>query len=171
MSNSSSGSGRSNMGSPSESGSINRSATSRSNPNTSSVTNNTNRIANNVRNMANKERITTPSASTPIKNPPVTHPADATTIVGSKRLPIRIQEGTNKPETIGGRMYTGHAINRMQGRGIYPSVVENVIKTGRSGPGNTKIETAHYDSKNNLTVVTDTASGRVVTVRPGKAKV
>jgi hypothetical protein len=162
MSNSSSGSGRSNMGRPSEAGSINRSATSKSNPNTSSVTNNTNRTANNLRSMANKER-PTPPASTSLKSTPANRPADATTIVGSKRLPIRIQPGTNKPETIGGRMYAGHALDRMQGRGVYPSVVENAIKTGLVTPGHTKGRSVHYDPKNNIKVITNTNNGRVIT--------
>jgi hypothetical protein len=43
-----------------------------------------------------------------------------------------------------GRKYTGHALDRMQGRGIPPSKVEDVIKRGKRSPGKdpgtTKIE-------------------------------
>nr|WP_256464645.1 DUF4258 domain-containing protein [Erwinia amylovora] len=40
----------------------------------------------------------------------------------------------NQPATISNREYSGHALDRMQDRGITPSVIENVIKTGKSTP-------------------------------------
>ena len=51
--------------------------------------------------------------------------------VGSKRSPIEIQPGTNAPANIDGRDYTGHALDRMQGRGIPPSVVNDTIANGQ----------------------------------------
>jgi hypothetical protein len=58
----------------------------------------------------------------------------------------------------------------MQTRGIPPSVVENTIQhgvPGRPQPVGSGT-TSHYDPVNNITVITDTASGRVVTVFPGR---
>jgi hypothetical protein len=49
-------------------------------------------------------------------------------------------------------------------------VVENTIQNGTSIPGKMPGTTAHYDSVNNITVITDTGSGRVVTVAPGQIR-
>ncbi len=78
--------------------------------------------------------------------------------------------GPNQPTTIGGRAFTGHAIDQTQARGILPSVVENTIQHGVPGrPQPVGSGTASYfDSVNNITVIADTASGRVVTVFPGQ---
>lgn len=72
----------------------------------------------------------------------------------------------NQPAVVNNRDYTGHALDRMQDRGITPTVVENVIKSGISTPsrGGT---TSYYDSKNNISVVTN-STGKVVTVKYGK---
>jgi RHS repeat-associated protein len=73
----------------------------------------------------------------------------------------------NVPTTINGRNYSGHAIDRMQERGFVPSVVENAIKTGTATLGNTPGTTVFTDLVNNLRVIVDTATGRVITVIPG----
>jgi RHS repeat-associated protein len=73
----------------------------------------------------------------------------------------------NSPTTIAGRDYTGHALDQMQARGLTPSVVENTIQNGIQSAGNTASEIVHYDPVNNVTVVTDTSSGRVVTAYGG----
>nr|WP_274604362.1 DUF4258 domain-containing protein [Erwinia persicina] len=72
----------------------------------------------------------------------------------------------NEAGTISNREYSGHSLDRMQDRGIMPSVVENTIKTGVATPsrGNT---TSYYDATNNVSVVTN-SSGKVVTVKYGK---
>ena len=71
----------------------------------------------------------------------------------------------NKPTKIGGRNYSGHALDRMQDRGIMPSVVENTVKVGKSTPsyGGT---VRYYDSANNITVIIN-SKGKVVTVTYG----
>ena len=60
------------------------------------------------------------------------------------------------------------SLDQMQNRGITPSVVENAIKTGNASPGNVAGRTIFRDSSNNISVVTDTATGRVITVRGGQ---
>lgn len=42
----------------------------------------------------------------------------------------------NAPETINGRNFSGHAIDRMQERGFTPSVIENTLKSGTRSAGN-----------------------------------
>ena len=72
----------------------------------------------------------------------------------------------NMPTNIGGRDYSRHALDRMQDRGIPPSVVENTIKNGKKSPSRDGTF-SHYDSTNNVTVITNN-SGGVVMVRYGK---
>jgi len=55
----------------------------------------------------------------------------------------------------------------MQGRGLYPSVVENAIQTGQRFAGNTSGEAGFYDVINNVTVIINALNGTVVTTRFG----
>lgn len=73
----------------------------------------------------------------------------------------------NAPETIGGRDYSGHAIDRMQERGYTPSVIENALRTGTRSAGNKPSTSVFTDSTNNLRVITNSETGRVITVIPG----
>ena len=82
--------------------------------------------------------------------------------VGRSGSPIEIQPGTNEPGQINGRPYSGHAFDRMQGRGIPPSAVEDAINNPAStaaGRGGTTI----YRGSDGVTVVVR-SGGRVVTV-------
>lgn len=45
--------------------------------------------------------------------------------VGRKGNPLHIWDGTNRPGSVNDRDYSGHAFDRMQGRGIPPSAVED----------------------------------------------
>ncbi|MDR1423274.1 MAG: DUF4258 domain-containing protein [Azoarcus sp.] len=72
----------------------------------------------------------------------------------------------NEPTVINDREYSGHALDRMQERGLMPSTIENTIDTGtqfttRAGT------TGFYDAVNNLRVIVNSVTGRVVTVIPG----
>jgi hypothetical protein len=51
-----------------------------------------------------------------------------------------------------------------------PSVVENAIRVGESMPGKRAGTTAYYEAENHVTVIADTATGRVVTVSSGRIK-
>jgi RHS repeat-associated protein len=93
--------------------------------------------------------------------------ARATEPVGRRGNPIKV--GTpdaphNAPAEIGGRTYTGHAVDQMQGRGVPPSAVEEAIEHGTASPGHDPGTTVHTDSKNGVTVVTGDSDGRVITV-------
>ncbi|MDI5984186.1 DUF4258 domain-containing protein [Halomonas sp. M4R5S39] len=76
------------------------------------------------------------------------------------------QPRRNDAAAIGGRTYSGHALDRMQDRGITPSVVEDAIRNGHSNPsrGGT---TVYHSPVNNVSVVVN-AQGDVVTTRYGR---
>jgi hypothetical protein len=115
-------------------------------------------------------RITVSQIEPPIMEPlpPAAEPGSpASAPVGSSRVPIEIQPGTNKPATIEATPYSGHALDQMQGRGIPPSAVTDTILNGQTSPGNKPGTTAHYSPANNLTVITDDSTGNVITTRKG----
>jgi len=70
----------------------------------------------------------------------------------------------NAPGTVGGREFSGHAFDRMQERGFVPSVVENAIQHGAATPGSAAGTLRHFDPVNKFNVITDAATGRVITV-------
>jgi RHS repeat-associated protein len=87
--------------------------------------------------------------------------------VGTTRNPIEIPRGTNAPGQFGGVPFSGHAFDRTQGRGIPPSVVTNTIFTGQRSPGSLPNTTQYYDRVNNVTVVVNSTTGNVITIRNG----
>ena len=60
----------------------------------------------------------------------------------------------SKATEIGGRLYNGHAVDQLQARGIYPSVVENTIKVS-NGVLQLNGRTRYYDRVNDITVILD----------------
>lgn len=58
----------------------------------------------------------------------------------------------------------------MQRQGITPTTVENAIRPENAVVGKRPGTTAYYDNKNNITVITDTNTGSVVTVDFGRIK-
>ena len=84
------------------------------------------------------------------------------TPVGHRGKPINVIPGTNKPTTISGRKYTGQALDRMQERGLTPTVIEDTISRGTPTPsrgGTTVIKTDQAG-------VVINSAGDVVTVYP-----
>jgi filamentous hemagglutinin len=82
---------------------------------------------------------------------------------------MTVPRGTKVPATINGVDYSGHAIDQMQGRDVPPSAVQNAIQNGvvyPTGAGTTGV----YDSVNNVRVITNSATGLVITVIPGAPK-
>ena len=70
----------------------------------------------------------------------------------------------NAPEVVGGREFTGHALDRMAGRGLVPSVIENAIKTGTPVVDEVAGTIRYYDPVNKVGVIVNKATGRVITV-------
>ena len=68
----------------------------------------------------------------------------------------------NKADYINGREYSGHALDRMQDRGILPSIIENAIRTGEKKTDELGIST-YKDSINGVKVITND-KGKVITV-------
>jgi hypothetical protein len=85
------------------------------------------------------------------------------TPVGRRGNPIEVEPGTNRPTIIRGRRYSGHALDRMQGRGIPPTVVEDTIQNGQESAGNTSGATIY---KGDGVIVVTGENGTVVTVVP-----
>lgn len=69
----------------------------------------------------------------------------------------------NTPGTVGGRQFSGHALDQMQNRGLTPTVIENTIKVGQRFPGKTQGTVRIFDAENSVTVVMN-ARGSVITV-------
>jgi hypothetical protein len=86
--------------------------------------------------------------------------------VGHKGKEIHIAPGTNAPAIINGRPYIGHALDRMQQRGLTPSMIEHVIKNGAASPGNKPSRWVHFDPLNKVSVITE--NNKVITVIFGK---
>jgi hypothetical protein len=103
-----------------------------------------------------------PDHPKPFEDPPASAP------VGRSGDPIEIQRGTNAPAAIEGLLFSGHALDRAQGRGIPPSAVQDTISNGRASTGKRPGTTDYYSPANNVTVTVDTLTGRVVTLRQGK---
>ena len=91
----------------------------------------------------------------------------ASTPVGRKGQPIKVAP-SNKAKVINGRPYSGHALDRMQEHGITPSVIENTMKHGTVGPGNTAGTSAYYDPNNNFSVIVNNETGNIITTGYGK---
>lgn len=77
-----------------------------------------------------------------------------------------LQAVRNEATVISGRGFTGHALDQMQNRGVMPSVVENTLQQGRpfvTRPGTS----GFFDPVNNVRVIINSETGRVVTVIRG----
>lgn len=87
----------------------------------------------------------------------------ASTPVGRLGSPLSMAPGTNAGTTIGGRFYSGHALDAMQPRGLVPSVIEDTIARATASPGNVP-GTIKYVTEQ--AVVVTNRSGQVVTAYP-----
>ena len=89
---------------------------------------------------------------------------------GSRRNQLQSPPGRprNDPMMLGNRLYSGHALDQMQNRGIPYSVVEQAIREGIPLPGNEPGTTQYYDPTSHVSVIVDDATGNVITIRYGK---
>jgi hypothetical protein len=101
----------------------------------------------------------------PLRNPP--RPATTPVWRGAGEMLTPGAPSQNPPGQVCGRSFSGHAFDRMQGRGLTPSVVLDAIQNGQRFPGNSARESIFYSPNNNVSVIVNTANGRVVTVRQG----
>ena len=86
---------------------------------------------------------------------------------GNRNNPLKKfkeQDHINKPTTIDGINYSGHAIDRMQERGVIPSVVKNTIEKGIKGIGNKEGTFKFSDPINGVEVITN-KDGVIITVK------
>lgn len=87
----------------------------------------------------------------------------ARTPVGHRGKPLQVQPGSNRPTTIGGRRYSGHALDRMQERGLTPTVIEDAVRNGVRSAGNDPGTFVHVTDA--ARVITGRA-GNIITVMP-----
>jgi RHS repeat-associated protein len=88
--------------------------------------------------------------------------------VGSRSAPLfNAREDAaalgNVATKVGGRLYSGHALDQMQNAGIYPSAVQNTIRWGQMVPSSRPGTLRYYDVVNDISVVIGEDSGNVVT--------
>lgn len=72
----------------------------------------------------------------------------ATGYRGSKGFELvhpKYQPARNSAAEINDRLYSGHALDQMQNRGIMPSVIENTLKIGKEFPGKTAGTVGYYE--------------------------
>ncbi len=69
----------------------------------------------------------------------------------------------------GGADIRGHALDRMQNRGVVPSVVEDSIRNGKSFSAGNPARRQQYSPSNNITTIAE--KDDVVTTRFGKPKI
>jgi RHS repeat-associated protein len=84
-------------------------------------------------------------------------------VMGYRGKMIKIRPGTNTASEIGGRRFSGHALDRMQERGFTPSVIEEAINYG------TKIldeRGAYIYESGDVRAVVEPSDGGVITVIP-----
>jgi len=74
----------------------------------------------------------------------------------------------NSDSIIGGRRFTGHALDEMQNRGIPPSVVEDAIVNGIQSQDPIPGRQRSFSPDNRITVITE--GGDVITVVPGRQR-
>jgi hypothetical protein len=76
------------------------------------------------------------------------------------------QKIRNSQTIINGRKYSGHALDRMQDRGYTPSVIENVLNTGKAQISELGVVN-YYDPINRIKVVVS-KGGQIITIIPGR---
>jgi hypothetical protein len=71
----------------------------------------------------------------------------ASSFHGRKRFQLQAPAGPprNPPGELNGVPYSGHAFDQMQNRGLLPSVIDNVVRSGLRRSGNEPLTTRYYD--------------------------
>jgi hypothetical protein len=90
---------------------------------------------------------------------------EASGFIGRRGNPLEVRAGTNSATIISGRRYSGHALDRMQGRGVPPSAVEDAIWHGQAAVGRGET-TVYYSIDNDISVVVG-RDRQVITVSHG----
>jgi hypothetical protein len=107
---------------------------------------------------------------TPAAKPKSKPASEGTGFKGRKGFELKnphYQKSRNTPAIINNREFSGHALDQMQNRGLTPSVVENAIKKNNLFP--TRPGTSgYYDTINNFHVITNSKTGRIITVIWGR---
>jgi hypothetical protein len=98
-----------------------------------------------------------------VSSNPVLSEVPASAPVGRLGSPMEVTPGTNTSAVIGGRRFTGHALDQMQGRGLTPTVFNDAIDNGIRSAGHGVGETVHITNGVKAVTLPD---GAVKTVMP-----
>lgn len=101
----------------------------------------------------------------PLRNAP--RPASTPVSRGGMEMFLPGRPSQNSPGEVCGRSFTGHAFDRMQSRGLTPSVVFDTIQNGQRLPGRSSSETVYYSAVNDVSVVVNANHGGVVSLFRG----
>jgi hypothetical protein len=96
--------------------------------------------------------------------------APASGFSGNLRFQLQSAAGVpprNDAATIHGIPYSGHALDQMQNRGLFPSITNHAIRSGSKALGDRPNTSIFYDPTNNVTLMRDETDGTVITVIPG----
>lgn len=88
-----------------------------------------------------------------------------------KKQQLQVNKGDNKSRTINGIFYSGHALDRMQQRGVTSSEIEHTIQHGVKIRNKSRVHKEgrmFNDTANKLAVITSEDCTRVITVIWGK---
>jgi hypothetical protein len=95
----------------------------------------------------------------------------ASSFMGSRRWQLQ-EPGDAAPRNVPGRFnkvpYSAHAFDQMQNRGIPPNVADQAIRTGTISPGREPGTIYVYDSVNDVTIVRNSVTGRIITIKYGE---
>jgi hypothetical protein len=94
----------------------------------------------------------------------------ATPLGGTGSKTMLVSRGANIPAQINGIQYSGHALDQMQGRGVMPSVVKDILGKIELIVGKRPNTLVFYDPINNITVIKSSSLNQVITVSHGKIK-
>jgi RHS repeat-associated protein len=95
---------------------------------------------------------------------------EATGFLGSRNFQMQnapYQPLMNSRTVINNIEYSGHALDQMQNRGLTPTIVENALSVGNVSPGRYPGTMRVLDPFNNVTIIQDSITRRIITVIPG----
>lgn len=91
--------------------------------------------------------------------------------IGSRySKPNQTFHSKNKSDFIDSQEYSGHALDEMRTQGIMPSVVKDALKNGNKMVGKKLGRSVFYKPDNNVSVVVDNQTSRIITVSIGKLR-
>jgi hypothetical protein len=100
----------------------------------------------------------------PLEKAAQSYPSNLTGRKGWELKEASFQDRIHTETIIEGNCYSGHAVDQMQRRGIYPSVVKNIIETQVPKVGREVGTLEYFDTENNILIIVNSESKKIITV-------